>query len=44
MIIHGANIKFDERDKNVKKGVVKGWRLPWLDIEGIRAYLVTKRF
>jgi len=26
------------------KKVAAGWRLPWIDFEGIRSYLVTKKF
>jgi hypothetical protein len=51
LIIHGANIKFDEKygpattcTPNVTKKPIHAWRLPWIDLEGMKAYLITKRF
>ena len=44
LIIHGANLKFEshQNDKAAKK--VGRWALRWLDLEGLRSYLITKNF
>lgn len=44
LIQNGATIKYEQdQDKKALKHPGK-WNLKWLDIEGIRNYLITKNF
>ena len=44
LILRGATIKFEpKQDEKANKKVGK-WALRWLDIEGIRNYLITKNY
>lgn len=44
LIQNGANIKFEQdQDKKALKNPGR-WNLKWFDLEGIRAYLITKNF
>lgn len=44
LIQNGATLKFEaDQDKKALKTPGK-WALRWLDIEGIRTYLITKNF
>ena len=41
LIVNGATVKFEDK---VRKEKSVGWKLRWFDLEGIRAYLITKNF
>ena len=44
LIMKGATIKFEpDQDKKANKQVGK-WALRWLDIDGLRNYLITKNY
>jgi hypothetical protein len=44
LIQNGASIKFEQdQDKKALKNPGK-WNLKWMDLEGIRTYLITKNF
>ena len=44
LIQNGATLKFEpEQDKKALKTPGK-WALRWLDVEGIRTYLITNNF
>lgn len=43
LIVAGANIKFEpKQDQRGKKG--DKWSLKWIDLEGLRSYLITKNY
>ena len=44
LIINGATLKFDEKQGKKSEKPPNVWKLNWLDIEGIRSYLITKNF
>jgi hypothetical protein len=44
LIINGANLKFEQKQNEKAKKVFNKWALHWMDIEGIRSYLITKQF
>jgi hypothetical protein len=44
LIVNGADIKYEpKQDQKAKKHPGK-WNLHWIDVEGIRNYLITKQF
>jgi hypothetical protein len=44
MIVNGATVKFDDgQNKKADKKLAK-WSLRWLDIQGMRCYLITKGY
>lgn len=44
LIVNGATVRFeDQQNKKADKKLAK-WNLRWLDIAGLRSYLITKRF
>lgn len=44
LIVQGASIKFELKQDQKAGRVLSKWSLKWLDIEGIRNYLITKNF
>ena len=44
LIVNGATIRFEEKQTKKSEKILKGWKLKWYNIEGIRAYLITKNF
>jgi hypothetical protein len=44
MIINGATVRLeDQQNKKADRKLTK-WSLRWLDIAGLRSYLITKKF